>query len=167
MSKSEVSLLDETLIRASAAGKSGEEMEQLTGVPAAQAVLHVKQLLGRRDIWTEVERRQLLLLELNELKDSLTQNAVDFRDNDAAKLLLKVLQEIGKRLDSEKLKLDDSILKLSQYQEKILLRAMDAALNFAKKELGERYPEVPREELDELVVEGLVLAKYELERERD
>lgn len=167
MSKSEVSLLDETLIRAAAAGKSGEEMEQLTGIPAAQAVMHVKQLLGRRDIWTEIERRQLLLLELNELKDSLTQNAVDFRDNEAAKLLLKVLQEIGRRLDSEKLKLDDNILKLSEYQEKVLLRAMDAALNFAKKELGERYPAVPKEELDELVVEGLVLAKYELERERE
>jgi hypothetical protein len=33
--------------------------------------------------------------------------------------------------------------------------------------LGERYPQVPKEELDELVVEGLVLAKYELERERE
>jgi len=30
-----------------------------------------------------------------------------------------------------------------------------------------RYPEVPKGELDELVVEGLVKAKYELEQERD
>ncbi len=60
MPKSEISLLDETLIRAAASGKSGEEMEALTGIPAAQAILHVKQLLSRRDIWSEVERRQLL-----------------------------------------------------------------------------------------------------------
>ena len=167
MSSKEVSLLDETLIRAAASGKSGEEMEQLTGVPAAQAVLHVKQLLSRRDIWNEVERRQLLLHELNELKQSLSDAAITMRDEDSAKLLLKVLQEIGKRLDSERTKLDTDIIKLSEYQEKVLLRAMDAALGFAKKELSQRYPLVPKEELDELVFEGLVRAKAELESERE
>ena len=167
MSSKEVSLLDETLIRAAASGKSGEEMESLTGVPAAQAVLHVKQLLSRRDIWNEVERRQLLLHELNELKQSLSDAAITMRDEDSAKLLLKVLQEIGKRLDSERTKLDTDIIKLGEYQEKVLLRAMDAALDFAKKELAQRYPLVPKEELDELVIEGLVRAKAELESERE
>lgn len=167
MSSSEVSLLDETLIRAAAAGKSGDEMEQLTGVPAAQAVLHVKQLLSRRDIWNEVERRQLLLHELNELKQSLSDQAVTLRDQDSASLLLKVLQEIGRRLDSERTKLDTDIIKLSEYQEKVLLKAMDSALNFAKGELATRYPLVPKEELDELVIQGLVLAKGELEKEKN
>ena len=167
MSNKEVSLLDETLIRAAASGKSGEEMDSLTGVPAAQAVLHVKQLLSRRDIWNEVERRQLLLHELNELKQSLSDAAITMRDEDSAKLLLKVLQEIGKRLDSERTKLDTDIIKLSEYQERVLLRAMDAALDFAKKELSQRYPLVPKEELDELVIEGLVRAKAELESERE
>jgi hypothetical protein len=167
LSNKEVSLLDETLIRAAAAGKSGEEMESLTGVPAAQAVLHVKQLLSRRDIWDEVERRQLLLHELNELKQSLSDAAITMRDEDSAKLLLKVLQEIGKRLDSERTRLDTDIIKLSEYQERVLLRAMDAALDFAKKELAQRYPLVPKEELDELVIEGLVRAKAELESERE
>lgn len=167
MSQNEVSLLDETLIRAAAAGKSGDEMEQLTGVPAAQAVLHVKQILSRRDIWSEVERRQLLLHELNDLKESLTDRAVQLQDDDSARLLLKVLQEIGKRLDQERTQLDIDIVKLTEYQERILLRAMDSALNFAKGELMERYPEVPREELDELVGQGLLKAKYEIEKERD
>ncbi len=165
MSRNEVSLLDETLLRAAASGKSGDEMEKLTGVPGAQAVMHVKELLGRRDIWTEVERRQLLLSELQDLKDSLTQNAVDFRDPDSAKLLLKVLQEIGKRLDVERSKLDIDIIKLSEYQQKIMLRAMDSALNFAKKELAERFPVVPKEELDALISEGLIRAKFEIEKE--
>ncbi len=167
MSKNEVSLLDETLIRAAAANKSGDEMEALTGIPAAQAVLHVKTLLSRRDIWSEVERRQLLLHELHELKDTLGTQALEFRDQDSARLLLKVLQEIGKRLDSERTKLDMDIIRLNEYQQKVLLKAMDAALNFAKGELGARYPEVPKEELDELVIEGLVRAKYELEQERE
>jgi hypothetical protein len=167
MSKNEISLLDETLIRAAASGKSGDEMEALTGIPAAQAVLHIKQLLGRRDIWTEIERRQLLLHELHELKESLSQRAIEFRDEDSARLLLKVLQEIGKRLDSERTKLDVDVIRLSEYQEKVLLKAMDAALNFAKGELAERYPQVSKEELDEIVIEGLVRAKYQLEQERE
>ena len=166
MSRNEVSLLDETLIRAAASGKSGEEMEKLTGVPAAQAVMHVKELLSRRDIWTEVERRQLLLAELQDLKDSLTQNAVDYRDGDSAKLLLKDLQESGRRLDVERSKLDLDVIKLSEFQGRVLLRAMDSALNFAKGELLERYPQVSKDELDELVSEGLMRAKYEIEKEQ-
>jgi hypothetical protein len=162
----EVSLLDETLIRAAAAGKSGEEMELLTGIPAAQAVLHIKTLLGRRDIWSEVEKRQLLLHELNDLKDSLTDRALQLQDDDSARLLLKVLQEIGRRLDAERTKLDIDVVKLTEYQERVLLRAMDSALTFAKKELSERYPEVPKDELDELVGQGLLKAKYEIEKER-
>jgi hypothetical protein len=39
---------------------------------------------------------------------------------------------------------------------------MDAALNFAKRELAERYPEVSSDDLDALVAEGLFLAKAEL-----
>lgn len=167
MSQNAVSLLDETLIKAAASGKSGDEMEQLTGIPAAQAVLHVKQLLSNRDIWSEIERRQLLLFELNELKDSLSQRAIEMRDEDSARLLLKVLQEIGRRLDSEKERLDVDIIKLSEYQQRVMLKAMDAALNFAKDQLAERHPEVPKEELDELIMEGLVKARYELEAETE
>lgn len=161
MSK-EVSLLDETLIKLAAAGKSGEEMAQLTGIPAAQCIQHVKQLMAQRDVWSETERRQLLLHELNELKDSLQQNAIDFKDLDSARLLLKTLELIGKRLDSSQLKLTEDVLKLTEFQQKTLFRALDAALTFAKKELAEKYPQVSLDELDAIVTEGLVLAKYEL-----
>jgi len=167
MSENQVSLLDETLIRAAASGKSGEEMESLTGIPAAQAVMHVKQLLSRRDIWSEIERRQLLLHELNDLKDSLSSRAIELQDDDSARLLLKVLQEIGRRLDSEKQSIEVDMIKLNEYQQRVMLKAMDAALNFAKGELAVRYPEVPKEELDELVMEGLVKARYELEAETE
>jgi len=165
MSQNQVSLLDETLIKAAASGKSGEEMEALTGIPAAQAVVHVKQMLASRDIWNEVERRQLLLHELNELKDSLSQRAVELRDEDSARLLLKVLQEIGRRLDQERDRLEVDVIKLSEYQQRVLLKAMDSAMNFAKGQLAERYPDMPKDELDELVTEGLVRARYELEEE--
>jgi hypothetical protein len=44
---------------------------------------------------------------------------------------------------------------------------MDAALDFAKKELNARYPEVDRDELDALVGEGLALAKESLNRDTE
>lgn len=165
MASKEISLLDDTLIHLAASGASGEEMEMKTGIPAAQAIDHVKQLMKKRDIWTEFEQRQLLLLELNELKDSLRANAVQMQDPDSARLLLKTLELIGKRLDSESTKINEDVLRLSEFQQKILLRAMDAALNFAKGQLAQKYPDVSRKELDELVAEGLQLAKSELERE--
>ena len=158
----EVALLDDLLIKAAAGGKSGDEIERLTGIPAAQAVLHVKQLLATRDIWTEQEQRQLLLSELHELKDSLSDHAIKAGDPDSARLLLKTLELIGKRLDSQQQVIDENMIKLSHFQERVLLRAMDAALNFAKEQLAEKYPQISRSELEELVADGLQKAKYEI-----
>jgi len=160
-----LNLLDESLIRLAASGKSGQELERSTGIPAAQAVQHVKDLMARRDVWSEVEQRQLLLYQLNELKDSLTEAAFQLKDPESARLLLKTLELIGKRLDSQKTQLDDQVLKLSQYQQGVLLRAMDAALTFAKKSLQEQYPDVDSTRLDALVAEGLMKAKSELQEE--
>lgn len=158
----EISVLDDLLLKAAAGGKSGDELQRVTGIPAAQAVLHVKQLLASRDIWTETEQRHLLLAELHELKDSLQEAAFHTGDADAQRLLLKTLELIGKRLDSQQSVLDENLIKLSRYQERVLLRAMDAALTFAKAELKERYPEIPVLELDSIVADGLQKAKYEL-----
>jgi hypothetical protein len=158
----EVALLDEMLIKAAAGGKSGIEMERLTGIPAAQAVVHVKQILSTRDIWTEQEQRQLLLTELHELKESLAPHAIQAGDPESARLLLKTLETIGKRLDSQQSVLDENMIKLSHFQEKVLLRAMDTALNFAKEQLQERYPDITRSELESLVADGLQKAKYEI-----
>lgn len=165
MAVSGLSLLDETLISLAASGRSGEEIERRTGIPAEQAVAHVKGLMRRRDVWSDVEQRQLLLYELNGLKDSLGDAALRLKDPESARLLLKTLELIGKRLDSQKAQLDDQVLRLSEYQQGVLLRAMDAALNFAKRELAERYPEVSSDDLDALVAEGLFLAKSELAAE--
>ena len=158
----EVALLDEMLIKAAAGGKSGTEMERLTGIPAAQAVVHVKQILSTRDIWTEQEQRQLLLTELHELKESLAPHAIQAGDPESARLLLKTLETIGKRLDSQQSVIDENMIKLSHFQEKVLLRAMDTALNFAKEQLQERYPDITRSELEALVADGLQKAKYEI-----
>jgi hypothetical protein len=105
--------------------------------------------------------------ELNGLKDSLLQNAVEFKDPTSARLLLQTLQELGRRLDSQKSSLDADVLRLSSYQQTVMLRAMDAALNFAKKELRERFPDVAIDDLDSLVGQGLLMAKAELLAESD
>jgi len=160
-----VSVVDEILLRAAAGGKSGEEIEKATGIPAAQALEKVKDLLASRDVWTEMQQRQLLLAELHELKDSLRAQAIEGQDPEAARVLLRTLETIGKRLDSQQTVLDENLIKLTQFQQKILLRAMDAALNFAKRELADRYPQVGIEELDELVANGLQRAKFELMEE--
>lgn len=158
----EISVLDDLLLRSAAGGKSGVEIERLTGIPADQAVVHIKALLSSRDIWTEHEQRQLLLQELQELKERLQANVNYSNDLESASLLLKTLDTIGKRLDSQKVDLDENMLKLSRFQEQVLLRAMDSALNFAKKQLAEQYPEIPTHKLDELVADGLQAAKYEI-----
>lgn len=165
MSK-EVNVLDEILLRLAASGASGQEMERQSGVPAAQAVMHVKKMLEGRDIWTELERRQLLLYELNELKDSLKQNALEIKDPQHARLLLQTLTTIGARLDSENKKLDVDFQKVTEHQAQVMGRAFDIALEHMKKELLRQFPEVSKNEIDRLAAEGLVKAKYDLAAER-
>ena len=161
------SVLDDVLLKAAADGRSPMEMERISGIPAAQAVQHVKQLLDSRDVWTEHQQRQLLLSELHELKDSLRDQALKAGDIDSARLLLKSLEIIGKRLDAQQQTLDENVIKLSEYQQSVLLRAMDAALTFAKQQLEERYPQITRSELEELVADGLQHAKYQLMEEEN
>jgi DNA helicase HerA-like ATPase len=161
------SVLDDVLLKAAADGRSPMEMERLSGIPAAQAVQHVKKLLESRDVWTEHQQRQLLLNELHELKDSLRDQALKAGDIDSARLLLKSLEIIGKRLDSQQEVLDENVIKLSEYQQGVLIRAMDTALKFAKDQLAERYPQITRSELEELVADGLQKAKYEIMEEEE
>jgi hypothetical protein len=161
------SILDDILIKAAAGGRSGQEMERLTGIPAAQAVQHVKQLLQSRSVWTEHEQRQLLLQELHELKDSMYDMALKSKDIDSARLLLKTLETIGKRLDTQQVTLDENMIKLSNFQERVLLRAMDSALNFAKKQLAERYPDITKSELEGIMADGLYQAKLEIVSDDD
>lgn len=160
-------ILDDILLKAAADGRSPQEMERISGIPAAQAVQHVKDLLNSRDVWDEHQQRQLLLHELHELKDSLRDQALKAKDLDTARLLLKALETIGKRLDAQQTVLDENVIKLSEYQQGVLLRAMDSALTFAKKELSERYPDISRSELEKLVADGLVRAKYEIMDEEE
>lgn len=162
----EVNVLDEILLRLAASGASGQEMERQAGVPAAQAIMHVKRMLESRDVWTELERRQLLLYELNELKDSLKQNALDVKDPQHARLLLQTLTAIAQRLDSEKNKLDVDVLKVTEHQAKAMGRAFDIALDHVKLSLLTKYPEVSKSELDRLAQDGLIKAKYDLAAER-
>lgn len=161
------SVLDDVLLKAAADGRSPVEMERLSGIPAAQAVQHVKKLLESRDVWTEHQQRQLLLNELHELKDSLRDQALKAGDIDSARLLLKSLEIIGKRLDSQQEVLDENVIKLSEYQQGVLIRAMDTALRFAKDQLAERYPQITRSELEQLVADGLQKAKYEIMEEEE
>ena len=162
----EVAALDEILLRLAANGSSADEIERQTGIPAAQAVMHIKKILQSRDIWTEFERRQLLLRELNELKESMRQNALEMKDPQSARLLLQTLQTIAQRLDSEQKQLDVDIIKVTEHQAKVMGRAFDIALNYMKTELMKLYPEVSRGELDSIAQEGLIKAKYDLAAEK-
>jgi phage terminase Nu1 subunit (DNA packaging protein) len=162
----EVAALDEILLRLAANGASADEIERQTGIPAAQAVMHIKKILQSRDIWTDFERRQLLLRELNELKESMRQNALEMKDPQSARLLLQTLQTIAQRLDSEQKQLDVDIIKVTEHQAKVMGRAFDIALTHMKNELQKLYPEVSRQELDSMAQEGLIKAKYDLAAEK-
>ena len=69
---------DVALLQAAADGMSGNDMAKEFGIPAAKAILRVKELLRSYDIWTDIERRQLLMQEIYALKNKLQAQNGDY-----------------------------------------------------------------------------------------
>jgi hypothetical protein len=134
--------LDTKLLEMAANGLSPDEMEREVGVPAAQALLHVKRILGSRDVWTEVERRQLLLQDLYALKAQIQSQNLNYFDEKQGGLLVKTLTTIGNILDKQSAMTDEEINRITEANARAMLRMISAAFERAKEYLRVEYPDV-------------------------
>lgn len=151
----EISPRDEALLRMAADGKSGLEMQQETGLSAPRAVLRVKELLKKRDVWSEIERRQLLMDELYALKNKLQAQNKDFINDKQADVLLKTINSIDAVLDKQGSITDDQLAKISQAQAQAMLMLIRSAFEHAKALLETDYPDVPVQQIEAAFRTGL------------
>lgn len=156
------SLQDEKLLKCAASGKSANQIEIETGVPAAQAVVRIRELLRSQDIWTTEERKQLLLQDMYRLKDEFARH-IDLSDAKHAEAMTKLLDQIGKRLDAASALNTDTLDKITTLQAQRLLQLYVLATERAKDILAEAYPEAILEDIDAALQEGLREAAGEIE----
>lgn len=154
---SDIDLIDEELLRYAASGYSGQQMEQATGVPAATAIIKVKELLKSKDVWDIAERRALLIDDLLRLKDDLQKN-LDITDAKHTETLVKLLRVIGERLDQEAKHSGEELDKLTTLQAQKLVSLFIAATQRAKELLREDYPDVVMVDIERALEAGLAFA---------
>lgn len=150
MAGSALNRLDTRLLEMAANNLSGEEMEATVGVPAAQCLMRVKQILSSRDVWTEVERKQLLLQDLYALKAQIQTQNLNYFDEKQGGLLVKTLTTIGNILDKQSAMTDEEINRITEANARAMLRLISAAFQSAKEYLKIEYPNV-----DILEIEGV------------
>lgn len=152
----EISPRDMALLRLAADGKSGAEMQAETGLTAAFAVLRVKELLRERDVWSEIERRQLLMEELYRLKNKIDKQNENFIDDKNAKVLLEVIVAIDNVMDKQSQITDEQLMKISQAQAQAMMGMIQSAFEYAKNTLSQQYPDADMKAIEESFNEGLV-----------
>jgi hypothetical protein len=142
------------------AGKSAQEMATVTGMPAAKALLRVKEILRERDIWTDVERRSMLLDDLYDLKRRVQDQLenVEWLDDKQITALAKVIQTLDEGLERNGKIQEELVQQVTNAQSASMLRLIDAAFKRAKKILTDQYPEVPFERVQEAFQKGLTEA---------
>lgn len=155
MAGTALSKLDARLLEMAANNFSGEEMESSVGVPAAQCLVRVKQVLSSRDVWTEVERKQLLLQDLYALKDKIQKQNPDYFDEKQGGMLVKTLTTIGNILDKQSAMSDEEINRITEANARAMLRLIGAAFERAKEYLRVEYPDVDIMQIESAFNSGL------------
>lgn len=159
-------VVDKILLRGASAGKSPEELSKLTGntIKPAAAAQRVRDILASRDWLTQVERKQLLIEDLMAVKDKLMQQVLDFNMvKDSASPLIKVLGEIGKQLDKDKLDIEAALTQIRRAHAEMMLTAIRATLEHTSLELEKRHSAVSRAELSQVFQLALPEAVREIE----
>lgn len=106
------SSIDRRLISLAAKHATPEEMSDgvLGKLTPAQAVDRVKSILSSKDVWTEMEERQLLMVQMQEHLAWLQKN----RNNDKVlSSLPRMFKLIAEALDKSRINLDDVSGKLA------------------------------------------------------
>lgn len=147
---------DQALLDGAASGMSGEELQERFNLPAEKCILRVQEIIRSKDVWSEVERRQLLLHDLYRLKNSL-QKQVEETGLDAKDVnnLIKTLVTIADILDKASRITSDQLTTLSNLQAQMLFQLVVASFGRAKHLLSEQYPDVDLLEIDDAFQAGL------------
>lgn len=134
------SLMDRRLLAAAASGLTGTEMEEKYGVPAAEALVRVRQLLGNtRSAFDDFEQRQLLVLSLQGMLADIKASGVDVTNPKHIEAVTKLTLAID-RVNSNQAKISDEMLNtVSEAQSRRLLTMLETAYGPARDWLKEHY----------------------------
>lgn len=160
---SQLSLLDRKLLDAAAIGMTGDEMEEEFFIPAAQAVARVRQLLGQKNIWDEIEQRKLMAHSLMQRKAEIEKVTIDVENPKHIEAYTKLILAIDRITDKPMKISEDELQRVGQAQAKAMLQMIEMAYGRARALLAEEFPFLDLSDADAKFREGLREAALEIE----
>lgn len=139
MANNELTLRDKNLIEGAANGLSGDELEARYGIPAAQAIVRVRELLAAKDVWDQVEQRKLLMHSVFRIKEQIETEMIDTDKPKETEAYLRVINTLSMLLDKQGKISSEELEVVTRAQAKELLRLVEAAYVRARDLLTEEY----------------------------
>lgn len=162
-STGELAMDDRRLLTLAQAGASPFEMSEELGLPAETCLARVRSLLKRNDVWTNLERQQMLIADMYDLKT----RAFNFlekcfeSDEIAARhieAVNSVLKQLGDRLDKVKDYNDEEEARVTKQQTRLILDLVEDAWERVRVHISSAYSSgqlLDPEAMDEVFYQAL------------
>ena len=162
-STGELAMGDRRLLTLAQAGASPSEMSEELGLPAETCLARVRSLLKRNDVWTNLERQQMLIADMYDLKT----RAFNFlekcfeSDEIAARhieAVNSVLKQLGDRLDKVKEYNDEEEARVTKQQTRLILDLVEDAWERVRVHISNAYANnqlLDPEAMDEVFYQAL------------
>ena len=154
---SELTLRDKKLLKAAANGWSGREIEEAYGIPAAQALVHIRELLKARNIFSDIERKQLLLFSVYQLKEQIENEALDLDNPRSVEAYTKVIKSLNDMLEKQTAISEEEMAQAARAQARALLSLIEQAYGRVREwmiaEFGDDLAQIADEKFHEALRE--------------
>lgn len=162
-STGELVMDDRRLLTLAQAGASPAEMSEELGIPAETCLARVRSMLKRNDVWTNLERQQMLIADMYDLKT----RAFNFlekcfeSDEIAARhieAVNSVLKQLGDRLDKVKEYNDEEEARVTKQQTRLILDLVEDAWERVRIHISNAYADnqlLDPEAMDEVFYQAL------------
>lgn len=162
-STGELAMDDRRLLTLAQAGASPAEMSEELGLPAETCLARVRAMLKRNDVWTNLERQQMLIADMYDLKT----RAFNFlekcfeSDEIAARhieAVNSVLKQLGDRLDKVKEYNDEEEARVTKQQTRLILDLVEDAWERVRVRISSAYANgqlLDPEAMDEVFYQAL------------
>lgn len=162
-STGELAMDDRRMLTLAQAGASPSEMSEELGLPPEVCLARVRSLLKRNDVWTNLERQQMLIADMYDLKT----RAFNFlercfeSDEIAARhieAVNSVLKQLGDRLDKVKEYNDEEEARVTKQQTRLILDLVEDAWERVRIHISNAYANnqlLDPEAMDEVFYQAL------------
>lgn len=162
-STGELAMDDRRLLTLAQAGASPAEMSEELGLPSETCLARVRSLLKRNDVWTNLERQQMLIADMYDLKTRAF-NFLEkcFESDEVAarhiEAVSSVLKQLGDRLDKVKEYNDEEEARVTKQQTRLILDLVEDAWERVRIHISNAYANnqlLDPEAMDEVFYQAL------------